>query len=61
MIETPPLPQQVVPTNTYVPYERDSFARAHSWAAEQVARKYPGAVEILATLDSLTQQKLHAS
>ena len=46
--------------NHYVPYETDEFARAHQWASENVARKYPGAVEMLTRLDSLIRQKLNA-
>jgi hypothetical protein len=41
-----------------VPVERDSFARAHQWAREQVARKYPGATEVLTTLESLIKQQI---
>ncbi len=57
-IDTPPLPQQVFTENHYVPYETDSFARAHTWASEQVVRKYPGTTEVFATLDSLIKQFL---
>jgi hypothetical protein len=39
----------------------DDFARAHQWASEQVARKYPGATEVLATLESLIKQQLAAA
>jgi hypothetical protein len=59
-VDSPPLPQQIVPETHYVPYERDAFAKAHQWAAEQVARKFPGAVEILTALDSLIKQQLNA-
>ena len=57
-VDTPPLPQQTVPESHYVPVERDDFARAHQWAREQVARKYPGATEMLTTLESLIKQQL---
>jgi Trypsin-like peptidase domain len=57
-VDTPPPPQQSVPESHYVPVERDEFARAHQWAREQVARKYPGATEILSTLESLIKQQL---
>ncbi len=57
-IDTPPPPQQTVPESHYVPVDRDEFARAHQWAREQVARKYPGATEILSTLESLIKQQL---
>jgi hypothetical protein len=59
-IDTPPPPQRVVPETHYVPVERDDFARAHQWASEHVARKYPGATEMLTTLDSLIKQQLAA-
>ncbi len=57
-IDTPPLPQRTVPETHYVPYEKDSFAKAHQWASEQVARKYPGATEVLQAQDSLIKQHL---
>lgn len=60
-IDTPPPPQQTVPESHYVPVQRDDFARAHQWAREQVARKYPGATEILTTLESLIKQQLAGS
>jgi Trypsin-like peptidase domain len=59
-VDTPPLPQRVVPETHFVPVERDDFARAHQWASEHVARKYPGATEMLTTLDSLIKQQLAA-
>ncbi|MGL4512317.1 MAG: S1 family peptidase [Lacipirellulaceae bacterium] len=58
-IDTPPLPQRVVPETHYVPYEREEFARAHQWASEQLSRKFPGSVEWLAGLESLIKQKLN--
>lgn len=57
-IDTPPPPQRTVPESHYVPVQRDDFARAHQWAREQVARKYPGATEVLTTLESLIKQQL---
>jgi hypothetical protein len=60
-IDTPPPPQQTVPESHYVPVQRDDFARAHQWAREQVARKYPGATEVLSTLESLIKQQLAGS
>ena len=57
-VDTPPPPQKTVPESHYVPVERDDFARAHQWAREQVARKYPGSTEILSTLESLIKQQL---
>jgi hypothetical protein len=59
-VDTPPPPQQTVPETHYVPYEKDSFARAHQWASEQVARKYPGAAEVLQAQDSLIKQYVAA-
>lgn len=59
-IDSPPLPQRTMPETHYVPYERDAYAKAHQWAAAQVARKFPGAVEILTALDSLIKQQLNA-
>lgn len=60
-VDSPPPPQQVVPETRYVSYERDEFAKAHQWACEQLARKFPGAVEMLASLDSLIKQQLNGS
>lgn len=57
-VDSPPLPQRSVPESHYVPVQRDDFARAHQWAREQVARKYPGATEVLTTLESLIKQQL---
>ena len=57
-VDTPPPPQRTVPESHYVSVERDDFARAHQWAREQVARKYPGATEVLTTLESLIKQQL---
>jgi hypothetical protein len=59
-IDTPPPPQRSVPETHYVPIERDTFAKAHQWASEHVARKYPGATEVLQTQDSLIKQFLAA-
>jgi hypothetical protein len=57
-VDTPPPPQRTVSETHYVPYEIDSFAKAHQWASEQVARKYPGAAELLHAQDSLIKQCL---
>lgn len=59
-VDTPPPPQRVVPQTHYVSYENDAFAQAHQWASEQLARKFPGSVELLTGLDSLIRQKLNA-
>ncbi|MEN1679466.1 MAG: hypothetical protein AAGJ46_07715 [Planctomycetota bacterium] len=58
-VDTPPPPQRTATETHYVPYETDGFARAHQWASEQVARKYPGSIEVLTTLDSLIKQQLN--
>ena len=55
-VDSPPPPQRTVPETHYVPVEKDSFAKAHQWASEQVARKYPGATEVLQAQDSLIKQ-----
>ena len=49
-----------MPETHYVPVEKDSFAKAHQWASEQVARKYPGATEVLQAQDSLIKQFIKA-
>jgi hypothetical protein len=59
-VDSPPQPQRTVPETHYVSIETDSFAKAHQWASEQVARKYPGATEVLQTQDSLIKQYLSA-
>jgi hypothetical protein len=58
-VDSPPPPQQVVPETHYVSYQRDDYARAHQWASEQLARKFPGSVELLTSLDSLIRQQLN--
>lgn len=60
-IDSPPPPQKTVTETHYVPYETDSFAKAHGWASEQIARKYPGAAEVLQAQDSLIKQYLTAT
>ncbi len=59
-VDSPPLPQRSVPETHYVPYETDSFAKAYQWASEQVARKYPGTLDVLTSLDSLIKQQINA-
>jgi len=59
-VDSPPPPQRTVPETHYVPVEQDSFAKAHQWASEHVARKYPGATEVLQAQDSLIKQYLAA-
>jgi hypothetical protein len=57
-IDSPPPPQVTATERHYVPYENDNFRRAHDWAAEQIVRKYPGATDYVAAMDSLIQQQL---
>lgn len=57
-VDSPPPPQRTIPETHYVPIEKDSFAKAHQWASEHVARKYPGATEVLQAQDSLIKQFL---
>lgn len=59
-VDSPPPPQQVMPETHYVPYENDEFAKAYQWASEQVARKFPGSVEVLTALESLIKQQMNA-
>ncbi len=60
VVDSPIPPQRSVPETHYVPIEKDTFAKAHQWASEHVARKYPGAAEILQALESLIKQYLAA-
>jgi hypothetical protein len=60
-IDSPPPPQVTATERHYVPYENDNFRRAHDWAAEQIVRKYPGATDYVAAMDSLIQQQLSGS
>jgi len=59
-VDSPPLPQRTTTETHYVPYEKDDHAQAHQWASEQVARKFPGSIEVLTALDSLIKQQLNA-
>jgi hypothetical protein len=59
-VDSPPPPQQTVPETHFVSVEKASFAKAHQWASEHVARKYPGATEVLQAQDSLIKQYLAA-
>ena len=60
-VDSPPPPQRSVRETHYVPIEKDSFSKAHQWASEHVARKYPGATEVLQAQDSLIKQFLAGS
>lgn len=59
-VDSPAPPQRTVPETHYVSVEKDSFAKAHQWASEQVARKYPGATEVLQAQGSLIKQYMAA-
>lgn len=59
-IDRPPAETQVIETNRYVPYETSHFQSAYTWAAAQVAKKLPAAVETLNMLDSLIEQQRNA-
>jgi hypothetical protein len=59
-VDSPPPPQRTMRETHYVPVEKDSFAKAHQWASEHVARKYPGAAEVLQAQDSLIKQYIAA-
>lgn len=59
-IENPP-PDQVHHTKTeYVTVETDRYQKAHALAREQLARKYPNAVGMLESLESMIGQYYHA-
>lgn len=53
-----PQPQAIVPETRFAAYERDSHAEAFAWAAAEMARKYPGAVGTLESLQGLMNQYL---
>jgi hypothetical protein len=57
-VDTPPPPQQVVTESHYVPYEVDNTSKAHTWADEQLVRKYPGSVELVNSRNSMVKQFL---
>ena len=58
--DSAPLPQTIVPETRFAAYERDSHAEAFAWAAAEMARKYPGAVGTLESLQGLMNQFLAA-
>jgi hypothetical protein len=58
--DSAPLPQTIVPETRFAAYERDSHAEAFAWAAAEMARKYPGAVGTLESLQGLMNQYLAA-
>ena len=56
--DSQPLPQAIVPETRFAAYERDSHAEAFAWAASEMARKYPGAVGTLESVQGLMNQYL---
>ena len=56
--DSAPLPQAIVPETRFAAYERDSHAEAFAWAAAEMARKYPGVVSTLESLQGLMNQYL---
>ena len=56
--DSQPLPQAIVPETRFTAYERDSHAEAFAWAASEMARKYPGAVGTLESVQGLMNQYL---
>jgi hypothetical protein len=56
--DSAPLPQAIVPETRFAAYERDSHAEAFAWAAAEMARKYPGVVSTLESLQGLINQYL---
>ena len=58
--DSAPLPQAIVPETRFAAYERDSHAEAFAWAAAEMARKYPGSVSTLESLQGLMNQYLAA-
>lgn len=59
-LESPPLPQAIVPETRFAPYERDTFAEAFAWAEAELVRKYPGSVSTLEAMKGLINQFLSA-
>jgi hypothetical protein len=59
-VESPPLPQAIVPETRFAPYERDTFAEAFAWAEAELVRKYPGSVSTLEAMKGLINQFLSA-
>jgi hypothetical protein len=56
--DSPLLPQAIVPETRFAAYERDSHAEAFAWASAEIARKYPGAVSTLESIQGLINQYL---
>ncbi len=58
--EAAPLPQQTAFETQFVPYEKDSYARASAEARDRLARKQPASVTWLEAHEALTNQILNA-
>lgn len=54
--ESPPLPQQVINTASFIPYESNLHQQAYEWAKENIGKRWPGTAETFPALDSLIGQ-----
>lgn len=54
--ESPPLPQQVINTASFIPYETNLHQQAYEWAKENIGKRWPGTAETFPALDSLIGQ-----
>lgn len=59
--ESPPPPQHVVNSQSFVPYATDQYRRAHQQAREQLAKRYPSSIDMLEYEQSLIDQYLSAN
>lgn len=57
-VDSPPPPQRIITETQFAAYEKDTYAQAHAWAQQQLARKYPGSVDLLETEKQLIKQYL---
>jgi hypothetical protein len=60
-VDSAPLPQLIHTETHFVDVEKDTYAKAHAWASEQLVRKYPGTAASVETLQSLIRQFLDAN
>jgi len=58
---SPPLPQQVINTTSFVPFETPRHQQAYDWAKAELGRKWPGTIESLTAMDHLINQHLSAN
>lgn len=58
--QSPPLPQQVYNTASFVPYETKDFQEAYEFAKLEISKKWPGSIDAQVVMDSLIQQYLTA-